>query len=57
MKPGLMPRDPGAVELLARLATLEIEVVRSDLEEENDFSAHRLECRVPATPCPRWPWR
>ena len=52
MKPGLMPRDPGAVELLARLATLEIEVVRSDLEEETDFSAHRLECRVPADAVP-----
>jgi len=47
VKPGLLPRDPAAVELLARLAALEIEVVRSDLEEDTDFSAHRLECRIP----------
>lgn len=52
MKQGLLPRDPGAVELLARLASVEIEVVRSDLEEEPDFSAHRLECRVPPESLP-----
>jgi hypothetical protein len=49
VKAGLLPRDPAAVELLARLVDLEIEVVRSDLEEETDFSAHRLECRIPGS--------
>jgi hypothetical protein len=52
LKPGLLPRDPGAVDLLARLAALEIEVVRSDLEEEADFSAHRLECRISSESVP-----
>lgn len=47
-----MPREPGGVELLSRLAGLEIDVVRSDLEEEPDFSAHRLECRVAAGSVP-----
>lgn len=42
-----MPRDPAAVELLARLSEVEVQVVRSDLTEEADFSAHRLECRIP----------
>lgn len=52
MKPGLLSRDPAAVELLARLGTLEIEVLRSHLEEDTDFSAHRLECRIPAEALP-----
>jgi len=52
VKAGLLPRDPAAVELLARLATLDIEVMRSDLQEEPDFSAHRLECRIAADALP-----
>jgi len=52
VKPPAPPRDPAAIELLARLANLEIEVVRSDLEEEADFSTHRLECRIPPEAVP-----